>query len=207
VVSPDVLDLTGGLDWTLGGQLQRHDPEAGEQLEADRAGRVNAERVTQLEDRFKILDATAFWHEIVLKDYSEWNKDKANLRLGFHAAMALLHMADWTPEDKGTLADNYPCFRHLRSVAEASKHGKLTHPRHKNILSGAANIAVKSGVHSLPSLPFQAHTSENAGGSRNLGHDARIVVLGADGVERDFAEILQSVFEMWEKKVKEQGIE
>ena len=37
---------------------------------------------------------TTFWREIVHKDYSEWAKDPANLRLGFHAAMALLHMAD-----------------------------------------------------------------------------------------------------------------
>ena len=156
--------------------------------------------------------AVDYWLEIAEPDVSESSVDRGNLRKALHAATSLTHMADWVfhthkddvsakfnvkneVEFANSLAQTYPHFDRIRGVANAAKHlvrrdtFKPTHgaPAH------GSDTGVRHGG-------FQANAFQNNGFATS-----KVIVIGSDGQEYDFHEMMRATYNMWRQLKAENG--
>jgi hypothetical protein len=118
----------------------------------------------------KIDDYKKYWKEIVIPDYEEFLKDKADIRKAFHCATALNHMADWLyhsdeayfgklkfkdrngkeqpassgPTFANCIREEFPDFEIIRGVSNAAKHLSVNQAQHPDAPTSAANTYVSS---------------------------------------------------------------
>lgn len=164
---------------------------------------------------FQLTTSADYWIEIVEPDVSAYWRDKGNLRLALHAAIALFHMSDWvfhTHEDfvrtnftfKDKAGDIKPIsspatfanaleeqcndFGRIRGIAHAAKHLQLHDIRPvPNAPSHAANTAVhESG--------FTRGIFDQ--GSFDSGR--KVMLAGPNGNDMEFSAIAKTVYEMWQ---------
>jgi hypothetical protein len=147
-------------------------------------------------------------------DISAYSRDKGNLRLALHAAIALFHMSDWvfhthegfvrtnfTFKDKAgntkpvsdsatfanSLEESCEDFGRIRGIAHAAKHLKLREVRPvPNAPSHAANTAVHEGGFTIGIFDQ---------GSFDSGR--KVMLSGANGIDVEFSNIASTVYEMW----------
>lgn len=136
-----------------------------------------------------------FWEGIVVPDYEAFMANRDYLRLAFHCAVALFHMADWVfvtreatlPATFGfnaaggergfgnALVSIHPEFAPVRHAANAAKHLRLRKSR-----GHASDTAVKT-------------TGWGEGG---WGRRPWAVAVGQQDLE--FSDVAKSVFTMWQ---------
>ena len=120
----------------------------------------------------QILNSKQYWSEILVPDYDDSRLAPANLRLAFHAAIALFHMHDWirteydsyvaanfsfldnkgkakpvsnSSEFANSLEQTNHNFGLIRGVANAAKHLALNHVSPiANAPSHAANVQIQT---------------------------------------------------------------
>lgn len=158
-----------------------------------------------------------FWTNVVCPDYTDFMAKINDLRLAFHCAISLFHMADWIYETHKTaidstfmfkdrrtgaptpvsrvsefanaISDTYPDFELIRQIANTAKHLKLssTSP-HPNAPSHAANTAVQSTGY-----------GQGGFGQGPFGGTPRVMLANHPGQpDFEFSTIATSVFNMWQ---------
>lgn len=166
----------------------------------------------------KKIDTYAdFWREIVTEDHTAFKAQIDDIRLAFHLAISLFHMADWiyinnkayidlnfTFRDRNgaaqpvsdqksfanALRDMNPNFELIRGIANAAKHLQLHNPttHHSHAPSHAANTAVHS-------------TGWGVGGYGvgPYGGAPRVMLEGPSNNHLEFLDIAEDVFKMWQQ--------
>lgn len=170
----------------------------------------------------RIENATDFWNEMVIPDYQESINQFSNLRLAFHCAISLNHMADWifytyvsyvranftyvntagatvnvssAKTFANALEQIEPNFALIRGIANAAKHLQLSNVRpHPSAPSNAANTSARG-----------SGWGQQGFGTGPWGGAPRVMLAGPNGNDTDFKNIADSVFGMWEKLKTKHG--
>ena len=163
----------------------------------------------------RIVNATDFWNGMVIPDYQESIGQVSNLRLAFHCAISLNHMADWifhTHEQyvkanftfvdaagatvkvsspttfANALEQIEPNFALVRGIANAAKHLKLSNIRsHPSAPSNAENTSARV-----------LSWGQGGFGAGPWGGASRVMLAGPSGNDTNFKNIADSVYSMWE---------
>lgn len=169
-----------------------------------------------------------FWDGIVVPDYNAFVAKTDDLRLAFHCAIALFHMADWVyvmhqstinatftfvDGAKGvrpvirsghfanSLGQAHPDFELVRQIANAAKHLDLDgKSHHANAPTHAANVFVRT-------MSWVSGGMGTGGLSAvALGQQPRVVLANHPGQpDIEFINIAKSVFAMWHNLNAKQG--
>jgi hypothetical protein len=170
----------------------------------------------------KLTKYTEYWQGIVVPDYEAFGAKNDDLRLAFHAAIALFHMSDWVylgheadirssfqftdktgavlpvrdvKQFANALRDQCPHFELIRGIANSAKHLALSRPgTHSHSPSNAANSSVRA-------------TGYGAGGfgSGPCGGSPRVMLAGPNGDDLEFSMIAGAVYKMWKDLAAQHG--
>lgn len=126
---------------------------------------------------------------------SRWGQGEV-VRLGITAAVALYHLREHLPDPKpseSVLEQACPDFALVRDVTNVAKHSKLTR--------GSPQISNASQL-------FEIGVSTQYKDKKGVysAFEVTACVKLDDGTERDLAEILHNVMEMWVQKLEDLGI-
>jgi hypothetical protein len=163
-----------------------------------------------------VSDCRAFWREIVVPDYEDFNAGIDDIRRAFHCAISLFHLGDWvyhahkasidatfTYRDRkgvvrpvtdektfaNSLGELHPDFDLIRGIANSAKHLVLTNPRpHPASPSHAANTRIQSTGY-----------GEGAYGMGPYGGTPRVMLEGPGGQDREFTDLAKSTSDMWQR--------
>jgi hypothetical protein len=153
----------------------------------------------------KVVDSGEYKFQVVDQDYADYKQDPTSLRLGYHLAVSLFHLRDWTfAEHSG--AGNWPyaatiddyqrdlenlCgdFGYMRDLANAVKHKELDASKKPSTqMVGLANTEVSMAAFqpgAFQDSAFQTRTS--------------IVSETATAKHVDFEKAADAVMSMWNK--------
>lgn len=164
----------------------------------------------------KIDDCKKYWNEIVEPDYQEFRAHQGDVRIAFHCAISLFHMADWLYQEKGlhywksvglqftdrtganvavhdaksfanALATIDPNFELVRNIANSAKHFSLSKPGgHPSSPSHAANTYSRRAF--SPAVFSPAFDTK-----------AKVMLEGPGGKDLLFLNLAKSVHETFEK--------
>ena len=153
-----------------------------------------------------IATYTAYWREIVVKDYDDFASNEGDLRLAFHSAVTLFHMADWVffgeersvrqqfkvkSEDdfRAALCQHLREFDVIRDIANSAKHFKL-----------------KKGEVQKPKAksidPWRGSWGNSWGKSWTR---TQVQIEGPDGNDGPFIDVALAVRQMWETLAADHG--
>jgi hypothetical protein len=165
----------------------------------------------------------AYWRDVVEPDYRDFIAKIDDLRLAFHCAITLFHMADWVyvvhksyidskfkfKDKNGNLQrvtdekmfanavqDLYPDFKLIRGIANSAKHLKLKKDRdpHPPSPSHAANTRVQS-----------TGWGKGRFGNGPYGGTPRVMLAGPNGQDLEFSDIATSTYNMWKSLAQDHG--
>ncbi len=171
----------------------------------------------------KIETYTDFWREIVELDYNAYKAQIDDIRLVFHLAISLFHMADWiyignkaqidssfTFKDKNgvsqpvydektfanSLRDINSVFELIRGIANASKH-----------LERRPQAVQSAKAHHGYGPSHAANTAVHATGYGTGGYGVgpyggtpRVMLEGPGGNLLEFVDIAEEVRQMWKQQ-------
>lgn len=164
----------------------------------------------------RIDTCTDFKRYVVEPDLKEFLGDRGDLRKAWHCAGSLFHLHDWVYtkhkasidakyryiDDDGNikpvlraehfanaLGQTFPNFQLIRGIANAAKHFLL-----KPVPSGRSN---PPGMPSSASNTYVSSASFDTATFDNSSFDVSQVKLQRDITDIDFADLAQSVFQMW----------
>jgi hypothetical protein len=165
-----------------------------------------------------------FWTYVVVPDYQEFMGKVDDLRLAFHCAISLFHMADWVYETykpaidssfvfadrksgvstpvrqvsqfANAISDLHPDFELIRQIANTAKHLQLTSTSpHPNAPTNAANTAVQS-----------TGFGQGGFGQGPFGGTPRVMLANHRGQpDIEFSVIATTVFNMWQSLSSQHG--
>lgn len=166
----------------------------------------------------KVDTYSDFWREIVVEDHKAFKAQVDDIRLAFHFANSLFHVADWVyvnnkayidsnftfkeksgaskavsdeKEFANALRDMNLNFELIRGIANAAKHLQLRNPskaHHGHAPSHAANTSVRSTGYGVGGY-----------GVGPYGGGPRVMLEGPANNHLEFLDIAEDVMQMWQQ--------
>ncbi len=168
----------------------------------------------------KVDTYTDFWREIVEADHSAYKAQVDDIRLAFHLAISLFHVADWvyvghkaqidssfTFKDKNgasqpvsdekcfanAMRDINPHFELIRGIANASKHLGL---RPQAVQAAKAHHG-HAPSHAANTAVHATGYGTGGYGGGPYGGTPRVMLEGPGGSLLEFLDIAEDVRQMW----------
>jgi hypothetical protein len=165
-----------------------------------------------------------FRRSVVEPDFRDFVADKGDLRKAWHCAGSLFHLHDWVyaahkssidakytfVDDKGqtqpvscaahfanSLGQKHPDFQLIRGIANSSKHFVL-----KPVPQGRVNPA---GMPTYAANVYVSGTAFQRNAFQSNAFQTGDVKLQRDEGDIDFADLAQSVLDMWNQVFTDEG--